>query len=510
MRKVTALFEHNSFLYFFALITSVLLSLSVDYRESVVNPDGICYLLSAQLVGTSSIKEVMQFCPQSQWPLYSILIYLLVQISHLSYAASAYVLNSFFSLLSVIAFILIIKELGGSRRVLWLAALVILFDHQFNILRENIIRDHGFWAFYLSSILFFLYYFRKPTWTTGVAWYTSLIIATLFRIEGAIFLIVMPFLTLVNFSVSSKERIKSFLILTSPMILLCMAFITWQLFHAQLGLEKLGRISEIINQLQNGFVILADRYHTSKTALVQHVLPPEGAADATVVLFLVWISWYALNVCITLSWGYAALVAYAWKNKVASLSARSTLVIGGYLSVNAIVTLVFLAEHLFISKRYLIALTLTLMLWVPFALNDLIQKWHSKYHRIFLSLIASIIFISALSGIIEFGHSKSYIRSAGNWAAKNIPVDATIYVNDLQLMYYTQHFGTHIFKILPDYLQANAITQGRWKQYDYLALRLKNKEEGAMAGILQELKELEPIQIFSNKRGNHISIYKIK
>lgn len=524
MKRLVTLVESNSFLYFFAIITSILLSLCINYRGSVINPDGICYLLSAQMVGTSAIKEVMQLCPQSQWPFYSTLIYFLVQISHFSYATSAYVLNGIFSLISVITFILIVKELGGTNRLLWLAALVILFDHQFNVLRENIIRDHGFWAFYLSSLFFMLRFFRDLTWITAFAWYVSLLIATLFRIEGAIFLLAMPFFMWINFSISFKERAKSFFILVLPSILICLALAIWQFTSSHPSLEKLGRMGEIINQMQHGFIMLVERYQSSKTALIQHVLPPEATTDASVVLFLVWISWYLYNVCITLSWGFVALVIYAWISKSASLSGvpaekhenslnsslRSTLVIGGYLGINLIVTLGFLAEHLFISKRYLVALTLVLMLWVPFALNDLIQKWNSKLHRLFLSFMALVVFISALSGVIEFGHSKFYIRSAGDWIANNIPLDAELYVNDFQLMYYTQHFGTHIFEILPKYLQVNAISNGRWKQYDYLALRLKNKEAGEMVGVLQEMKELKPEQVFSNKRGNHVAVYKIK
>jgi hypothetical protein len=291
---------------------------------------------------------------------------------------------------------------------------------------------------------------------------------------------------------------------------ICLLVMGWQWSHSQLSLDKLGRFGEIINQFHHGFMILADRYRTTYAALVQYVLPAEAVADASVVLFLVWIGWYLYNAAITLSWVYVALVLYAWKTKAARLSPSSALVVWAYAAVSVIVTLTFLAEHLFISKRYLVALTLILMIWIPFALNDLIQKWPSRKHRWFLSIIACIFFISALSGIVEFGQSKFYIRSGGDWVARHVPTNAVVYANDFQLMYYTQHFGNQIFTLLPFYLNINTIAQGRWRQYDYLVLRLKNKEAGDTSAVLQELAGISPVQVFTNKRGNQVAIYKIK
>jgi hypothetical protein len=509
MSKVAIIRGHESLVYIVAFIGSILLSVGIGYRESIINPDGICYLLSAQLIGTIPLKEVMHFCPQAQWPLYSMLIYGFAQISHLTFPVAASVLNSGFSLLSVLAFILIIKELGGTRQVLWLAALVILCDYQFNVLRDNIIRDHGFWGFYLSSIYFALKYFRDPKWITALAWNASLLIATLFRIEGAIFLLAVPFLSWFCWEYNLKERATAFFRLNFLTLVICLPIAAWLLSHPQGTINKLGRVSEIVNQIQHGLFMLMDRYYTTKQALIHHVLPPDSTSDAGVILFAVWLTWYVFNVVVTLSLSYAVLLVYAWKSHVPSFSLRSSRIIWGYLAINFIITLAFLAEHLFVSKRYLVALTLVLMLWVPFALNDLIQKWSSLRHRILLCIMIVMISIATLSGIVRFGYSKSYIRSAGNWIAANVPANAKLYTNDLQLMYYTQHFGTDIYKILPDYLKINTINHGQWEQYDFLALRLGNHKYRAQTALLREMRGLTPVQVFSNSRGNRVAIYKI-
>lgn len=91
--------------------------------------------------------------------------------------------------------------------------------------------------------------------------------------------------------------------------------------------------------------------------------------------------------------------------------------------------------------------------------------------------------------------------------ATEIPADAKLYVNDFQLMYYTNHFGLRIFEILPDYLKDTAITNGKWKNYDYLALRLRKK--GETEPVLKELMDITPMKIFSDRHGNRVVVYKL-
>jgi len=89
----------------------------------------------------------------------------------------------------------------------------------------------------------------------------------------------------------------------------------------------------------------------------------------------------------------------------------------------------------------------------------------------------------------------------------NVPPSANLYINDFQLMYYSQHFGDGMFKKFDEYINFNAIKQGNFHQYDYLALRDKhNHEENNWA---QKEAHLSPVKIFSNAHGDQVIIYKI-
>lgn len=495
-------------LYSFAFIASVLLSLIISYG-SMLNPDGICYLLSAEKLKTSSLKEVMHFCPQAQWPFYSTLIYLVEKFTPLSYFTSAHLLDSLFTLLSVFAFLFIVKEMGGNKRVLWLACLVFLANHQFNILRVSIIRDHGFWAFYLCSILFMVRYFKQFKFYDALLWSLSIFVAALFRIEGVIFFITLPLLALLNVNSSFRERLQSFFTLNFLFLFLMGLFAIWQLQHSQHMV--LGRVNEIINQLENGITLLIDQYRFAKNALIQYVLPQEAVADAGVLIMVMLIGWYFYNVALTLSFVYILLILYACKVRCLQLSSSTFLVLTGYFCLNILITFVFLAERLFISKRYLVALTLVLLLAVPFVLDNLMQKWTKRIKRIFLSLIIAMIFISALGSIIHLGPSKIYIRSAGNWLAHNVPENAKIYVNDFQLMYYSKHLGIDIFKDFNEAANINNIKNQHWKNYDYLAILFNHHQQKNIEinKVLKNANDIRLVKIFSNKRGDKIAIYKV-
>lgn len=493
----------DSYVFFFAISASILLSFLANYHQTIINPDAICYLLSAKEVGYSGMKGAMHLCGQAQWPFYPVLIYSFAKYFHLSYLSSAYILNGIFSLLTVLTFMMIVKELKGSSSVLWLAAGVILCAHTFNSVREYIIRDHGFWSFYLISIFLLLRYFQQPTLKIAFSWSISLLIASLFRIEGMIFLISIPFLTWFDFRNSFKQKLKIFFELHSLLIILSLIFSLWFFYKSDHVLEKFGRISELPYQMQHGLMLIANRYQAIQVALAQHVLTVDARGKAGSILMLVFVAWYLISVMSNLSWIYVLLFIYTLWNKATSFTSHAKFVLYSYLTVNFFVTFTFLLERNFLSKRYLIALSLVLMLWIPFGLHHFIKRSVNLRYYWQLVLVLTLIFFTVRGDFFGRGYSKSYVQEAGQWMSKNIPNEATLYVNDYQLMFYSNHFGNQIFNEVQKQ-RRNAIAGIDWKQYDFLALRLNQKEEDS------HLTTFSPLQVFRNKHGDRVVIYKVK
>jgi hypothetical protein len=203
-----------------------------------------------------------------------------------------------------------------------------------------------------------------------------------------------------------------------------------------------------------------------------------------------------------LSYIYSILVVYAWARK----KLISSPVLWTYVLTNVLITSIFLIENMFLSKRYLIALVLTLMIWVPFALEDLLKQW--KERRWPFALAIFLVLASGIGGIFHFGPSKFYIRQAGEWLATNMPEKASLYSNDYQVMYYSHQFGNQIFQLSPQYMNLQTIANQRWKQYDFVAIRFNKNDIEKNAAFINEMK-LTPVQVFSNKRGDQVSIYQI-
>jgi hypothetical protein len=155
-------------LYGISALLSLVISWFVCSQKTVINPDAICYLSSAEILLQSGLHQAMHLCPQAIWPFYSTAIAFFASFTHLDFTTSAFALDAVFSALTVCFFVAIVFELGGSVRTGWFAAATILAAHHFNLLRQEIIRDHGFWCGYLFSFYLFLRFCRDPRWRIAV------------------------------------------------------------------------------------------------------------------------------------------------------------------------------------------------------------------------------------------------------------------------------------------------------------------------------------------------------
>jgi hypothetical protein len=477
-------------IYFIAGILSLFLSLHAGLYYDLVNPDAICYLKSAEAM-SQGLRVGMHLCPQAQWPFYSVIIFFTAKITHLNITDSAYLINAVFSLLSVLTFIAVIKNLNNNPRLVGWAALVILLAHEFNALRQDVIRDHGFIAFYLISILCLIKYFRVHQWRFALGWSLSLIIATLFRIEAAVFLLLLPMLVGFEPSLNFSARLKAFLQLHLLTVIVIGMLITWLIIHPS---QNLSRLNELFYQFSHGLQTIMQNFQVRTENLTKYVLVSDSVRDMHLVFLLTLLSWYLIEVIKVLTPLYFFILLYAWHRGALKAEKSSGRVLWGYVIINVLVTLAFLAEHIFLSKRYLMALSLVLMFWIPFALDQLMMQWKNK--RWLVALLFVLMILSSLGGIVRFGYSKAYIRQAGQWLSINVPKNATLYSNDYQLMYYSNHFGDDIFKKISEYSHLDVAHQ--WGQFDYLAIR---DDKGKLP--------LKAAIVFSNKRGDHIAIYKV-
>jgi hypothetical protein len=490
---------HPDYLVYWAsALISITLSLWINHHVVLLNPDAICYLQSAETFSHQGLLAAMSLCGQSQWPFYYVFIAGIVKLTGFSYEHSAFILNGIFSVLTVLIFIRIVSLFSHKKTVLGFAALIILLFHEWNSIKSDVIRDHGFWFFYLLSIFFLLQYVRQKTETNAVLWGVSLVMATLFRIESIIFLAFIPWIIFFE-NESYIARAKHFLQLNSVLFLTAIVLLAAIMVHPNLYLNRLNEFREHIqiSHLIHHYMVLAD-------GLGQSILG-RSFNDRYIIYFLMLLGWYLWMVVSTLSFIYFVLILFSWGKKLLPPFSNMRLVLWSYVAINVFITFIFLVENQFLSKRYLLALALTTMIWIPFSLEYLSKQWIQRKWPLILVLFG--IGAYGLSGIVHLSDSKQYVRDAGDWLQTHVPVVASIYSNDYQLMYYSHHFENDIFVKQHEFSELSSLQNNQWKRYDYLALHLNEKTLLQQAALLDQMKDL-PVIVFNGKHHQEqIRIY---
>lgn len=191
LKKIDQTNSSNLILYIVA--ASILLAAWMQHiQHGWINSDSVLYFEQARLYTLGDWAGIMGVY---EWPLYGILIGLVHQLTSLNIHQSAQLLNMLFFGTATASFLYLIKLTGGSSRTILMGALL-LFSSQYIVgdVLEMLLRDEGFWAFYLSALVFFIRFAQHQKVWDALLWQACIILATLFRIEGFFYLSLLPLL----------------------------------------------------------------------------------------------------------------------------------------------------------------------------------------------------------------------------------------------------------------------------------------------------------------------------
>jgi len=263
-RWQTWLFPRGDIRWFAALL-SVVMSIIIFSHRQPVNNDGVLYLHVAEVFIQQGFHAAQQIY---NWNFYSILIAYTSALTHLPLLYSALLLNTLLITWLVVMFITLVKELGGEGKLLYFATIIIILFPYLNHDRGHIIRDFGYWAFYLTAIVMLLRFAKLPSWRHALAWVVTMTLATLFRIEGAVIFALAPFALWLQPEWSIWQRLKYFLQAQCGFIVGAIAAVGMFL---QSG-DSLGRLRDVGVQVYFGLTLLTDNFITQKTLFANNVL----------------------------------------------------------------------------------------------------------------------------------------------------------------------------------------------------------------------------------------------
>jgi len=485
------------------VLLAMLLAAQMQYiQHGWINPDSVLYFESARLFAAWQWREAIQVW---NWPLYPILIAAVHKTTGLGIHVSAQVLNVLFFGITAFSFTQIIR-LGGGRQLTMAAGALILFSSQYIVgdVLEMLMRDEGFWAFYLGGLAFFIRFYQQLRFRDAILWQLCAIIATLFRIEAITYLVLLPTLFLFSTSFTIKERMRYFLSGHALNIVLALAFILAITLHGDVSIKSFGRLQEVFTL--NLYDELTHKLFSKAAVMSNEVLGKylnEFAVQGLLLTFL-----YVIFAKLVSTAGFVNLIMAAFtvknRNTLVESKAYSALNCAAFISLAnmaLIITKVFV-----LSSRYVVGLAFILMILASFQLASILKNHHPAKNTRFKWLAMALI-VFMLLGLIKNVLPKSegyhYMQDAATWVKANNTGNKPVFSDESRIRYYmgvafVRNHGEN-WKMV-----TNEIDSNRIQNYEYLLISLSAKHperEKIIADRLPQFKEIKRFNGIKSKKA---------
>lgn len=490
------------------VLVGALIAAQVQYiQHGWINPDSILYLESAKLFSVGQWKAGFELFP---WPLYSLCISATHTITSLSIHQSAQLLNVLFFALSAYAFIAIIVQCGGKQIEIIAGALIFLSaPYAVGTVLEMLMRDEGFWAFFLIGLLYFIRFYQRQKLTDALIWQIAIIFATLFRIEAILYLILLP-LTFC-FERSTPVATKAKLITQAYCIqfAISLGIVAALLLNNHFSTVMLGRLNEIFTPelLHNFTKLLFSKSQIMSEQVLGKFL--DEYALPSLVLTLIYVMLIKTINATGLINIVLALFAIKQRTDLIEHKSFTVLVSAGLI---AILNMALIITKVFVlSGRYVLALSFVLMIFSSFYLANLIQKLNTQPRwtlRALVGVIVLVMCITLIKNILPKKDGYNYMQDAIAWLKAENTTNAPVYYNEARLRYFA---GEPFIGKWDDNLVVlkGALDTNEISHYEILVLAISNTHLNQDGLPDERLTNYKEIHRFSDaKKHKHVIIYK--
>lgn len=250
-------------------LASALLSLCISIvwlqLRTATNPDALIYLSAADSFFNGRwVEGYAAF----RWPFYSLAIAGVMTLTGGNALAAADLLNAALDCSTTVLFVALVLQLGprpSSQRIAILSATVILLHPRLSTFRTFVIRDHGFYTFFVLALYLTARQLPMKSLTGGLATVCAVVAAALFRPEALLLLVVVPGYCFFAAAQSSARRLVVVCGLLLCCILLIPSYVLW-------------RDEGLIPKAIHGELVASDIFKTFSGLLVQMRITIEGFA----------------------------------------------------------------------------------------------------------------------------------------------------------------------------------------------------------------------------------------
>ncbi|HQN64215.1 MAG TPA: hypothetical protein PLR90_01370 [Methylophilus sp.] len=491
-------------LFWWIVSFSIALAAWIQYiQHGWINPDSVIYFEQARLIAAGDWHSAIQIF---NWPLYGFCIALIHKLTLLDIHSSAQILNSIFFGIATASYLKIIQICGGNTRVM-LSGAFILFSSQYIVgdALSMLLRDEGFWAFYLASLFFFIRYLQQEQIRDALIWQVCIMIATLFRIEGISYLIGLPLIFLFLHHQHWLARLKH-LLYTNSLSILTMGFIaTTILINKDLSMKNFGRLQEVFTT--NFYQEFTAHLQQSTKIMSEQVLGKYLDEYAVVGLLVIFAYIIIVKIISTTGIIPSALNFFALKQGAYKSLEKNAHFALRVVALIAVFNMALIIIKVFVlSGRYVIALSWILMILASFYLSDLVKTPNRKHVQIGL-LVLILLFSGMIKNILPKHEGYNYLQDAVAWTTATAP-DDKIFYDDCRMRYYAKApFAGKWDSTWSKTIQS--IENKSIYQNDFLILTLSANHPERIPMLEKHLLEYKEIKRFySDNKKKYAAIYR--
>lgn len=486
-----------------AILLSCLFSLIVILQHPLLNDDAYKYLRAAEVFRTDGALAVLE---SFGWFHYSVVIALVDKVLPGGAIAAAHSLNTAFYALLAYAFLLLARELRNTPRVRFFAAVCILAFPLTNEMRFFLIRDTGFWAFALLSLVFLIRHNRSGDTRMAFFWSITLVAASAFRLEGLLLLALAPWsLLFPDPAIPLQERAER----CGRLVGILAAVVLSVLLLALLGGFNLPQLIGYAYRWYLPLIgDLSNMLDTTAVGVGAALFTPDnfpGSGNVELALATAFFG-YGLAMLLNLveALGLPVVVLLlAWRcfrvNSAAPLQVERT--VNAYVAIALLALLLFMLIMHFTTQRYATLLALLVFARLPLVLDDLYAWSQSTEKRSRNFHVAFIVFVFyfLVDSLFSFGYSDRHVVDAIAWTRAELPAEAPLKTNNFAIGYHSGH--------VRDYDQIArdpALVLADSRMGDYLVLEL---DADVDTSSFDSDPLLVRLQRFVNERDDQVLVY---
>lgn len=500
----------NQHLILLLTIASIFIAWRLHYiQHGWVNNDFVLYYEAARLF---SLGELKQGFIIFKWPLYSLLISGIHNVTGYDLHLSAQILTTGLFALTTYSFLTIINMSNGSRLTLYCGALI-LFSSTYltGDVLPMLLRDPGLWAFFLTSLVFFVRFYRTHLWKDALLWQLSAITATLFRVEAITYLVLLPVILLITANLDLKNRLLLVLKAQSINITALLLLIVSLALIPSISISDFGRLQEVWALFDHKYSDAIKEFSLRVNLLEKVVFKGHFDHLGTVALTVALVTMCIIKYASTLGWVNTGLLMYG-KNEPSKIDSdtRHILIYVAILSV--INSTVILMSVFLLVNRYTAPFALAFMVLAAFALSTLISRLQLNKNKPLglkpvVAFVIMFMSLSLVKNLLSKQPGYNFQQDAVAWLQSNNPNHKSVFYDDSKVRYFANEPFVGTWGDNWD-IVITAIDNQTIQHYHYLLISHSAKNSEREKFISEKLTQYHEIKRFSSpKAKKSIVIY---